>query len=248
MENLSINNIKILSTTLDELSDLLNYYLCDSNSPALITTFNLDFLRITNEEIDFNILCKNSLYNLPDGFGLTSLLRKKYKRKVNRITGNDVFPMLIKIAAKQNFKIAIVGGTKVVSGLTYEKIIHEENFNSENLLCLAPPYLFEKDKKLNHQIINDLINFDPVIVFAALGCPRQEVWLAENMNKFNSKINIGIGATLDYYSEIKHRSPLFLQKIGLEWLWRLLNEPFRLFKRYVIKDLPLYFKMFFKKF
>ncbi len=58
-----------------------------------------------------------------------------------------------------------------------------------------------------------MINFKPDIVFAALGCPRQELWLWGNMNKFKSKINVAVGAVFDYYSGIKKRSPLIFQKI-----------------------------------
>jgi exopolysaccharide biosynthesis WecB/TagA/CpsF family protein len=67
------------------------------------------------------------------------------------------------------------------------------------------------------------------------------------MNSFGSKLNIGIGATLDFFTDEKKRSPTFLQSIGLEWIWRLFNEPVRLFNRYIINDLPFYIKTYFSK-
>ena len=67
------------------------------------------------------------------------------------------------------------------------------------------------------------------------------------MESLGSTINVGIGATLDFFTNTKKRSPLFLQNLGFEWLWRLVNEPSRLFKRYIIYDLPFFLKIYFSR-
>lgn len=246
MEKFDLNDTSLISISLNEIIIIIENYLKIQNEPAIITTFNLDFFRIASKDIEFKKICNSSIFNLPDGFGITSLIWIKYNKKINRITGNDIFPRLLELANLNNFRIAIIGGSKKVSNKTKKKIVEDLKFNSENLLCLSPPFKFEQDPKINEQIIDEIEEFKPDIVFAALGCPRQEKWLYSNMKKFNSKINIGIGATLDFYSGEKKRSPIFLQRIGLEWLWRLLNEPARLFRRYIILDLPFYLRTLFK--
>ncbi len=243
MELLYLNGIILSSATLKNIFTIIENYLKTSKKPSIITTFNLDFLRIANKDIGFKKICSESTLNLPDGFGITSLIWIKYKKKIDRITGNDIFPIILELAKLNNLRVAIVGGSNEVSDKTKNRILNETKFNSENLLCLSPPYKFEEDHQKNEEIINEIEKFKPNIVFAALGCPRQEKWLYNNMNRFNSKINIGIGATLDFYSGVKKRSPKFLQRIGLEWLWRLVQEPIRLFERYIIYDLPFYIKM-----
>lgn len=243
----NICNIEVLSTTLKELERSLKEILTSENEGCLITTFNLDFLRNTSVDKQFFHICKSSFFNLPDGFGVTYLIKQKYKTDVTRITGNDVFPLLLSLAKTMNKKVAIIGGTEKVSKLTKEKIIGEYKLLSENILCLSPPYKFENDRDLNKKNIDLISNFNPDILFTALGSPRQEKWLSNNMPMFNSKINIGIGATLDFFVAEKRRSPMALQQSGLEWLWRLLAEPKRLSKRYLIHDLPFFVKLLLTK-
>lgn len=247
MNQYPLFNITISTTTIRELEENLINILNNNSDSNLIVTFNLDFLRFTTFDSKFFEICKNSYLNLPDGYGITKLIKKKYNEKINRITGNDIFPLLLKIAKTNNNKIAIIGGTKLVSKKTEQLLLNQYKFQSQNLLCISPKYKFEKDKKLNEKIIDIITLFQPDIVLAALGCPRQEKWLFENMNTFESKINIGIGATLDFFTGAKKRSPVFLQNLGLEWLWRLLQEPKRLFNRYILKDLPFFLKIYFSK-
>ena len=242
MQIFKLNKINIHSFSIVELEKSLLDILSVSEEPKIITTFNIDFLRIIKKNKDFLNICSNSLWNLPDGIGITSLVRLKYKQKINRITGNDIFSILMKIASRNKYRVAILGGSKEVSDIVQQKIQNQFNGLSAKLICLSPQYLFEEDKNVNQDMIDRITTFEPDIVFAALGCPRQEIWLSKNMKEFGSKINIGIGAVLDYYSGTKKRSPDMFQKLGFEWLWRLLNEPRRLFRRYVLKDIPFYLR------
>ena len=243
MEVFTINNIRINSLGQTELKNVLRKVLSEENNPQIIITLNLDFLRIAGKNTDFLHVCNNSLWNLPDGSGVTTLLTIKYSQRVERITGNDLFPMLLDIADQQLYKVALLGSSDIVLSKVKNLISKKYQKIAENLLCISPPLNFEKDPELNFKIVNDVMDFKPDIVFAALGCPRQELWLWENMNKFGSKINVGVGAVFDFYSGVKKRSPVFFQKIHTEWLWRLLNEPGRLFKRYIILDLPFFVKV-----
>ncbi len=84
-------------------------------------------------------------------------------------------------------------------------------------------------------------------MFLALGSPRQEIWLSKHKNEIGAIINVGVGSVFDYFSGKKKRCPKFLQRIKIEWLWRLLSEPNRLFKRYIINDIPFFLKTIFLK-
>lgn len=246
MKIFKLNNIPIAFLTQDELKEEFTRLLHTKNSSKLITTFNLDFLRICDEDEEFKRICQSSYLNLPDGYGIILLLKRYYGTNIKRITGSDIFIMLIKLSKELNKKIAIIGGQNHVSEAVHKKLINKYNLNPLNLLCIAPNLYFETNSDINTQILNDVENFNPDIVFAALGCPRQEKWLFNNMFFFKSNINIGIGATLDFFSNDKKRSPIILQNIGLEWFWRLIHEPTRLFKRYIIKDIPFLFINLFK--
>lgn len=246
MQTFRLNSVQIHSFSTSKLKESFNEIVMSNSDPQIITTFNLDFLRISQNNKEFLQICKNSLWNLPDGFGITSLIKLKYKKKVERITGNDIFPILLKIANEKNLKVSIVGSKMEVLDKVQLLVKNKYPNLTNNLKCFSPPPFFESDKVINQNIINEIVRFKPDIVFAALGCPRQEIWLYKNMSLFGSKLNIGIGAVLDYYSGLKRRSPLILQKNGMEWLWRLFNEPRRLFKRYVISDILFYLNNVFR--
>jgi N-acetylglucosaminyldiphosphoundecaprenol N-acetyl-beta-D-mannosaminyltransferase len=213
-----------------------------SNNPSIITTFNLDFLRIADSDEEFNNICKKSIYNFPDGAGITNLIKLKYNKKIKRITGNDLLPKILELVRNNNLRMVMIGGSNRVTSILKNEIAHQYSIGEDNLLCLAPPYEFELNSSLNMEIIEQINHFKPDITLAALGCPRQEKWLFNNMHNFNSKLNIGMGAAFDYFTGVKRRSPVIMQNHGLEWLWRLMKEPKRLFFRYIVLDIPFFIK------
>ncbi|MCX6152283.1 MAG: WecB/TagA/CpsF family glycosyltransferase [Ignavibacteriales bacterium] len=235
-----LNDIKISTGSkilvFEEVEKLL-----ERTNNSLIITFNLDFLRISTQNLIFKDICTKADIVVPDGIGVTSLLRMIYNIKVNRITGNDIFQFLLNLSRSDHLRYAFIGSEeKVLRKL--ESYIDDEFPYLKEKLFFSPQYKFEESKIENEKLVNTLVRFKPDILFLALGCPRQEIWLYEHMNKIGAKINIGIGATFDFYTGFKKRSPIFFQELGFEWLWRLMSEPKRLFRRYVIVDIPFYFK------
>jgi N-acetylglucosaminyldiphosphoundecaprenol N-acetyl-beta-D-mannosaminyltransferase len=215
--------------------------LLENNFPSLVVTFNLDFLRISEENDKFNDVCQKADLIVADGVGVTTLIKLKYGVKIERITGNELFSYLLELSKLRTIRYAFVGSSEnALSGLKTR--IQNEFPNIKNMFFYSPPYLFEKSSEETNLLIEQLKQFKPDILFLALGCPRQEIWLYENMNTVGAKINIGVGAVFDFYSGFKRRAPLLIQKIGLEWFWRLLMEPKRLFGRYVLRDIPCWIK------
>jgi len=242
---LNLNNIKIISSSKAEVKNFLSKEISNISKEKLIITFNLDFYRNTEINTQFKQICETADYVFPDGIGITFLLRLKYKINVNRITGNHLFTLLLGLAEQFNLKIALVGSTDLTMKNLTIKI---RNKYPKINICASetPPLNFEKKDQSNTNIIQKLKMAEPDILFLALGSPRQELWLFENMKNIGSKINMGVGAVFDYYSGSKKRAPNIIRRLGMEWLWRLLTEPIRLFRRYLINDLPFFIQMLFK--
>lgn len=235
INEIKINNIKDTASLAEKLLYFLN-----SDKTNLIVTFNLDFLRLSTQNIFFKEVCKNAQLVIADGIGITLLIRLKEGEGIKRITGNDLFSLLLEIADNKKLKLALVGSTQESLDILQGKVL--KRFPNISLFTISPPFFFETEEFINNKIVHELKNFSPDILIAALGCPRQEIWLSENMKTINAKINVGVGAALDFYSGIKRRAPIFIQKLGLEWLWRLFSEPLRLSKRYLIQGLPFFIK------
>lgn len=238
---LDIKGINVISTNKENLKEYFKELLATGNTPELIITLNLDFLRISAINTYFKKICQSSSLVLPDGVGVTSLIKMKHSQKIERITGNDIFEMILTLSDEIKIRFALVGS----SDNTLKKLerrIRNEYPKSEIAALISPPLNFEIDEKTNDHLIKVLTEAKPDVLFLGLGCPRQEIWLHKNKDIIGAKINMGVGGVFDFFSSKKKRSPVIFQKLGFEWLWRLLHEPKRLFKRYILQDLPFYVK------
>ncbi len=151
----------------------------------------------------------------------------------------------MELANKYKLKVTFAGS----SNKTIVKLRNKIRINYPDLIIcetVSPPLNFENNQLNNIEVIQKIKASKPDVLFLALGSPRQEMWLYKNKEEIGAKINVGVGAAFDFYSGTKKRSPEFLQKLGFEWVWRLFNEPGRLFKRYIIRDLPFFIKEYLK--
>lgn len=162
-----------------------------------------------------------------------------YKRPVKaKISGSDLVPALCKESAKKGYTIFIIGGKDGIAEKAMDNL--EKQLPGIKIVgTYAPPFNFEKDRmeleKMN-QIITDA---HPDLLIVCFGCPKQERWIYENYNKYNAKISISAGATVDFLANHVTRAPLWMSEYGLEWFYRFLQEPKRMFKRYFIDDIQI---------
>lgn len=164
---------------------------------------------------------------LSDGVPLAKAIGFFYGLKQERIAGMDAFPDLLKLAEDKNLKVFFFGSTDEV----LKKIISRIGRDHPNLSIAgsySPPFNESMNDEKSVNIINET---SPDLVFVALGCPKQEKWMAVNFNKTNG-ILLGVGGAFSVYAGLNRRAPKFMQDFALEWLYRLYQEPGRLFKRY----------------
>lgn len=240
MQLFRLDKLTIVSSGIEEIKTLLGQKLKNAGKPFQIITLNLDFFRIATEDQAFHLICQKAEMIVPDGNGITSLLRIKYREKVNRITGTDIFKSVLELSDELPIRVALVGSTEEVLKIVNEKIT--SSYPRLNVVSLlSPPQNFEGNYEENKRIIQEIKKSSPTALFLALGCPRQEYWIAENMEEIGALINVGIGSVFDTYSGKKKRAPLLFQRMGLEWFFRLISEPKRLYKRYLVYDFPFFF-------
>ena len=112
----------------------------------------------------------------------------------------------------------------------------------------SPSYGFEQKPEENSQIIEMINSTNANVLIVGVGAPKQEKWLAKHLPCLNNiKITMALGASIDFEAGIRKRSPKWLQKLGMEWFYRFIIEPRRLWKRYFIEDLPFLFLFFRQK-
>lgn len=245
MNQIEYENIIFTETPKSELAGILKKDFFSSEK-IIYFPFNLDVLRNCHLQPKTKLLAKKSTKNFIDGIGISILIFAKYKNIFpKRITGSDIFNASLKFAAQYKLGIGLLGTTSSI----LEKSINQINKSFPAVpiaYAHSPSFPFDIFSIENDKIITELNNASPDLLFVFLGNPRQELWIIENCQKVNSKMIIPLGATLDFFSGYKRRAPKLIQLIGLEWLWRLLSEPRRLFNRYFIQDIPFALKVIFK--
>jgi N-acetylglucosaminyldiphosphoundecaprenol N-acetyl-beta-D-mannosaminyltransferase len=150
-----------------------------------------------------------------------------------RVAGPDLCLHVCDMAANSNIPIGLYGG----SPETVERFSKTlcEKFPEIQIVCkISPPFRpLSKDEDI--ALTEEIVNSGARILLVGLGCPKQECWMADHIERINA-VMLGVGAAFDFHSGRVKRAPLFVQNLGLEWLFRLLMEPRRLWKRYAYNN------------
>jgi N-acetylglucosaminyldiphosphoundecaprenol N-acetyl-beta-D-mannosaminyltransferase len=168
--------------------------------------------------------------NLPDGAPVAWMMRRLAWPQQPRISGPDVMESLCEEAARQSLHIFLLGGTPDTLALLQTSL--QQRWPSLRLAgALSPPFraLTDTERHQTAQAINDS---GAHIVFVGLGCPKQELWMDAQHSRINA-VMLGVGAAFDFHAGTLRRAPLWMRRVGLEWLHRLVQEPRRLVWRYV---------------
>lgn len=211
----------------------------ESEKKSYVVAVNVDVIIKIEEDSYLKKVVDDADLVLVDGKPLI-WISKLHKRPVKeKISGSDLVPILCAEGAKKGYSFFILGGG--------DGVAHEARKNLERKMpgikivgTYAPPFGFETNetelKKIN-ELINELINdAHPDILIACFGCPKQEKWIYENYKKYDAKVSICAGATVDFLAGTVNRAPKWMSEHGLEWFYRFLQEPKRMFKRYFIDD------------
>ncbi|HXF85157.1 MAG TPA: WecB/TagA/CpsF family glycosyltransferase [Anaerolineales bacterium] len=170
---------------------------------------------------------------IPDGMPLVWLMRLKGQRDQQRVYGPTLMLHVLEAAARARIPVGFYGGMPEVLDLLvkrmqarYEGLIVAYSF-SPPFRSLSP----QEDEK----IVEAINQSGARILFVGLGCPKQEIWMAEHRGRVNA-VMLGVGAAFDFHAGVKPQAPAWMQAIGLEWFFRLMIEPRRLWKRYLIHN------------
>lgn len=183
----------------------------------------------------------------PDGMPLTWALKLIYGITQERVAGMDLLPDLIHEAEKEKIPVYFYGGEQDILDKTNEYL----QANYPDLITAglySPPY-----RKLSsveeEEIVQKINKSGAKLVFVVLGCPKQEKWMAAMKGRINA-VMVGVGGALPVMVGSQKRAPIWMQHAGLEWFYRLVREPSRLFKRYAVTNTIFLFllsKVYFEK-
>ena len=230
----------ILGSNIDDLNsyretyELVLNYLRTQNKPSYLTVNNVHTVTEGLKDPEFREIVNNSFLALPDGKPLSVIGKWKGIKRVERIFGPAFFEKTLEWGVEENLKHFFLGSSD--STLQKLKKNIENKFPGIKIAGAVSPPFREFSVEENEQFIQDIINSKPDVIWVSLGAPKQEKWIYSTFRRLNKGLMIGIGAGFDYLAENLKNAPGWMKDLSLEWIYRLIQEPGRLWKRYLISN------------
>lgn len=208
-----------------------------NNNKMFIVTANPETFMKADSIGEFDkALMKPDTTIVPDGIGVVKAANYIGISEIKeRITGVDISYKLLELANKHNKSIYLLGASKDVIELTVKNINKE--YPKVNILGYSDGYVDDKD-----DIFKQIKNISPDIILVALGVPKQELLIAKHYDSFSKGIFVGVGGTFDVISGTKKRAPQIIQKLNIEWLYRIIGNKERI-KRFYDSNVKFIFKL-----
>lgn len=241
-----MEKINILNVAID---NLLETEVLAKLKSGVVFTPNVDHMIKLQKDREFSKVYSIADYLLCDSQILmyaSKFLGTPIKQK---ISGSDFFPAFYNYHKNnEEVKIFLLGADKGVAQKAQTKI-NEKVGRNIIVGAHSPSYGFEKNEKECMEIIEMIKQSEATVLAVGVGAPKQEKWIYKYKEQLpNIKIFLAIGATIDFEADNIQRSPKWMSELGLEWLYRLSSEPKRLWKRYLIEDLPFLWLVLQQKF
>ncbi|QDP41595.1 WecB/TagA/CpsF family glycosyltransferase [Radiobacillus deserti] len=216
----TILGVHVSNETYDSIKKQLFQHMED-NKQSFIVAVNPEKIIKASQDSSLKELINGADYQIPDGVGVLIASKLQGGSITNRITGIDLMNVLIEEASIRAKKVFFYGGKPGIAEAAKQKLL--EKYPSLIVSGVMDGYV-----KDNQQIIDTINAADPDILFVALGSPKQEEWIRDNRSKLNVSVFQGVGGSFDVFAGNIKRAPAFFRRFGLEWLYRLLKEPWRL--------------------
>ncbi|HEY9743662.1 MAG TPA: WecB/TagA/CpsF family glycosyltransferase, partial [Coleofasciculaceae cyanobacterium] len=239
-----MNKVKLLNVAIDNLSQL---ELLEKLNSGIVFTPNVDHLMKLQGDQDFFQAYNSATYRLCDSkilFYVSRLLGAPIKEK---ISGSDLFPAFYEYHKNnKEVKIFLLGAREGVA-LEAQNKINSKVGRAIVVGVNSPSFGFEKDEEECLKIIEQINQSGATVLAVGVGAPKQELFICKYKDKLpNIKIFLAIGATIDFEAGHIKRAPKWISELGMEWLYRLLAEPKRLWKRYLVHG-PTFFWLVLKQ-
>lgn len=233
MQTCNIMGVNIAVTDMDKTLRLVEdncerwrgKYICVANVHTTVTAHDdPTYLQVQN----------GAVMALPDGGPLSKYSRRKGFADAARVTGPDLMRELLKESGTKHYRHYFYGSTQETLDILREKIA--EKYPGAVIAGMYSPPFRPLTADEDAKIVEKINAAEPDFVWVGLGAPKQERWMAAHENRVQA-LMLGVGAAFDYEAGNIRRAPMWMQRHNLEWLYRLMQDPKRLFKRYLTTNI-----------
>ncbi len=224
---MKFGSLEVLGVRVDRVDSLhaLKAIASFLNTPGCkqVVTLNPEYVMRAGEDLELKRLINASELIVPDGTGIVWASRLSGQPLKDRVTGSNLLPEIARLCAARGESLFLLGGRPDVAELTAAKLLEQNP-----ALEIAGVSSNDPDDSLDPQTIAEINDSGATILAVAYGCPKQDFWIDKNRGDLTSvRVAIGVGGSFDFVSGQIPRAPVIMQKLGLEWLFRLWLEPER---------------------
>ena len=233
MARMKFMNTEIDNLTMQETLQAINQ-LIQENKSAYVVTPNVDHIVQLETNRELQEVYKNAALILTDGKPLLWIANWYGTPIKEKISGSDLFPLLCNMAAAKGYKMFFLGAAEGVAKRAAENLTMKYK-GLQVVGTYSPPFGFENNKNEMDKIKNMIKASKPDILIVGLGCPKQEKFMYHHCKELGVPISLGLGASFDFEAGNIKRAPRWMANHGLEWLFRITQDPRRMAKRYLEK-------------
>jgi N-acetylglucosaminyldiphosphoundecaprenol N-acetyl-beta-D-mannosaminyltransferase len=220
------------ATTYDDAGDRIIRWAQAGESRYVCVAAVNNVMQAHDDEAFLSVMNRADLVT-PDGMPLVWGLRRLGIPEATRVYGPDLTPVILALAETEGLPVGFYGGApEVLAALLLE--VRRRWPDLTIAYASSPPYrrlTFEEEARIVHGIVASGTR----ILFVGLGCPKQEVWMADRRGQIPA-VMVGVGAAFDFLAGAKRQAPVWMRRVGIEWLFRLTTEPKRLLRRYLSQN------------
>lgn len=234
MSRMKFMNTEIDNLTMDETLQAIDD-LIKQKKNAYVVTPNVDHIVQLEKDTELQKVYENASLILTDGKPLLWIAKWYGTPIKEKISGSDLFPLLCNMAAQKGYKMFFLGAAEGVAAKAAQNL--SKRFKGLQVVgTYSPPFGFEKDLEEIDKINNMIRKTQPDILIVGLGCPKQEKFMYHHCKELGVPISFGLGASFDFEAGNIKRAPRWMANHGLEWLFRITQDPKRMAKRYLVDD------------
>lgn len=231
----SLFGLNIMAVGFDRAVALLSHASAATDRPArVVVTPNVDHVVQLDRQPALRASYRKADFIFPDGVPIVWASRLLGRPLPERVTGADLMVALCRMAAEQGWEVAIVGGkpgndVRILTTL-------QQVYPGIRARVFTPSMHFDPQGEEGDDIARAVQAGAPRLTFVCLGLAKQEIWALRHAPEFSGGAILCVGAALDFALGIRRRAPRWFQQLGMEWLWRLMSNPRRLWRRYLVED------------
>lgn len=229
-ETVKILGVEIDSITLEEAGQITKNLIENSHKKCeLIVAPNVEFIMMAQKDEAFFQILNSAKLATPDSVGIELAAKLQKKPLKQRIPGQAYFRKILEIGQKEGWTFYLLGG----KGDTVERTIENVKRNYPKVRIVGSQEGFFENRS-EEEVIKEINELKPNVLFVAMGAPAQEKWIDQHKQELKVDVAAGQGGTFDYEAGNVRRAPRWIQKIGFEWLWRLILQPTRIVRMLVL--------------